>query len=198
MSSEMTGSIFRLNPQVWIESFDDGAIVFRFENYQMTELNTTAGAVLIQTDGARNVEQVASALAEQYEIPLTEAVEDVTALYQQFLAQKIVKRIHPGQDVNAGVIPTSASCRSNLGIVLREEDKSGGYLFNPATGRVKFVNITGLFIWKQLRDGQKISAIVDAAQTAFEGAPAAEILADVQAFLGDMISSGFVSLIEPV
>jgi hypothetical protein len=90
--------------------------------------------------------------------------------------------------------PTQYLC--NPDVVLREEDEDGGLLFNPDTNQVKVVNSTGLFIWKQFGAVQEVTTVIAAIQTEFEDVPQEMVAADVQAFLNEMLQTGFIGIIE--
>jgi hypothetical protein len=86
----------------------------------------------------------------------------------------------------------------NPDVVLREEDEDGGLLFNPDTNQVKVINSTGLFIWKLFGSAQEVPAVIAAIHAEFEDVPQEMVAADVQAFLDEMIQTGFIGIIESV
>ena len=83
----------------------------------------------------------------------------------------------------------------NPDVVLREESKDGGLLFNPDTNQVKVVNATGLYIWKQCDGKHNQPDIITALQQVFEEVPIDAVAADVQEFLKDMFKSGFIGTV---
>ena len=85
----------------------------------------------------------------------------------------------------------------NPDVVLREEDSDGALLFNPDTNDVKVINNTGLFIWKLCqRKSQKISAIVKALKDSFDQVPEDDAKTQVEDFIKQMESTGFIGTIE--
>jgi hypothetical protein len=84
----------------------------------------------------------------------------------------------------------------NPDVVLREEDEDGGLLFNPDTNQVKVMNSTGLFIWKQCMKPADVPTIEKAMNQSFEEIPEAGVVEDVQAFLDEMILTGFIGTVE--
>lgn len=86
--------------------------------------------------------------------------------------------------------------KRNPVIVLREEDKDGGLLFNPDNNQAKVVNATGLFIWKQCDKGSNEQYLVNAITQEFEEAPKDEVETDVKEFLKIMTQSGFIEIIK--
>ncbi|MBD3385516.1 PqqD family peptide modification chaperone [candidate division KSB1 bacterium] len=89
---------------------------------------------------------------------------------------------------------TSGSFWRNPDVVLREEDKDGGLLFNPDNNQAKVVNTTGLFIWKHC-DGADEHTLVDAITQAFDQAPPDEVEKDVREFIEVMVQTGFIGKI---
>lgn len=190
--------IYRLGPQVAFEIFDDGGLVLKLEDRTLTELNPAARDVLGLTDGHRSQTQVAEELARQYDIPLAEAQADVAELYVQLLAQKIIEPLSPTQRKDGPAMTDLAATQyiCNPDVVLREEDEDGGLLFNPDTNQVKVVNTTGLYIWQKFAQACSAEDVVAGIQQEFEEVPAAEVAADVQAFLDEMVQTGFIGILE--
>lgn len=94
------------------------------------------------------------------------------------------------------MINATARYLCNPDVVLREEDEDGGLLFNPDTNQVKVINSTGLFIWRHFGSAQDVPAVTAAIQVEFEDVPRETVSADVQAFLDEMIQTGFIGIVE--
>jgi hypothetical protein len=189
--------VYKIAPQVAVESFEDGALVLKLEDRSLTELNPTARDVLALTDGIRSTEQVAEELAWEYQIPLDVAQNDIRELYDQLFEQQIVKCVLFSQEKEDSTM-TDMTTRylCNPDVVLREEDEDGGLLFNPDTNQVKVVNSSGLFIWKQFGSAQEVPAVIVAIQAEFEDVPQDAVAADVRAFLDEMLQTGFIGVVE--
>ena len=80
----------------------------------------------------------------------------------------------------------------NPDVVLREEDESGALLFNPDTNQVKVLNATGLFIWKQFQSENSPDAVLKLITEAFEDVPEAQVNDDIEAFLNELLKTGFI------
>lgn len=183
-----------------MEGFEDGALVLRLEDRHLIELNPTAHYILTQTDGKRDAAQVAALVAETFQIPQAEALQDAVDLYAQLSEQKVVEIIEPDQadkEKNVGETTTvSPRYLRNPDVVLREEDPDeGGLLFNPDTNQVKVLNTTGLFIWQHC-DERDVDGIAAEMLKAFEDAPQDEIARDVREFIDDMVATGFIGTVE--
>ena len=85
--------VYQIRSDVDLESFADGALVLRLTDRRIFELNFTARAILKYTDGQRSVQEVALALAKEYEIGLEEVVLDIKTFYDSFTVQKIVEEV---------------------------------------------------------------------------------------------------------
>ncbi len=84
----------------------------------------------------------------------------------------------------------------NPDVVLREEDQDGALLFNPDTNRIRVVNPTGLFIWKLCDGKHAVDEIIQGIHEAFDGVPADEVTEQVNSFMDEMVSSGFIGTVE--
>jgi len=85
---------------------------------------------------------------------------------------------------------------NNPDVVLREEDQYGGLLFNPDTNNIRVLNQTGLFIYKQCNGKNNLTTIVTAVQTEFDQAPADQVTDQVRGFIDEMVSAGFIGMVE--
>jgi hypothetical protein len=188
-----------------MEGFPDGALLLRLGDRHLFELSPTAHQILTLTDGQHTVAQVAAALAEAFQIPETEVLQDTLSLCEQLAAQGLVERVdsrqegRPQDEENRTVKETPAASPHyirNPDVVLREEDETGGLLFNPDTGQVKVINSTGLFIWRQCDGVIGLDRIVDAVLGAFEEAPPDQVAKDAQEFVAGMAESGFIGTVE--
>jgi Coenzyme PQQ synthesis protein D (PqqD) len=86
-------SVFRLSDQVYIERFIDGALVVYLGENRLIELNPTADEILSLTDGKRTLEEVAVDLAQNHEISITDALEDIKELCMQLHSWKILEEV---------------------------------------------------------------------------------------------------------
>ncbi len=192
--------VYKIAPQVAVESFEDGALVLKLKERSLTELNPTARDVLALTDGIRSTEQIAESLAQEYEIPFDTALGDVSELFARLIEQQIIERVLSPQEKDDSPMtdvstPTQYLC--NPDVVLREEDEDGGLLFNPDTNQVKVINTTGLFIWQQCGQARTLDEIVAEVQKGFDEVPAEQVAQDVQDFVEGMVATGFIgTLVE--
>jgi len=74
-----------------MESFEDGALILNLKDLTLKELNTTARDILQKTDGQTSGEDVARDIADEYEIDLEEALQDVKELYLQLTEQGLLE-----------------------------------------------------------------------------------------------------------
>ena len=84
----------------------------------------------------------------------------------------------------------------NPDVVLREEDESGGLLFNPDTNQVKVINQTGLFIWKQFKTENCPANVTKEMLEVFEDAQEDQVNDDLQEFLIELVQTGFIGEIK--
>ena len=88
-----TTPVYRLSTHVALESFDDGALLLRLTDRHLFELNPAAQRILELTDGQRRVSQVASTMAEDFQIPEELALQDILSTYNELTSQGIVEII---------------------------------------------------------------------------------------------------------
>lgn len=199
MAADLVEATYRIAPDVTLESFEDGALVLRLETRALTELHSLERDVLHFMDGKRTVREVAEALRGGHNLSTKAALRVVLELCSQLLDQKILEKVNlrQGKDnIALNQVSTSPRYLHNPDVVLREEDEDGGLLFNPDTNQVKVINSTGLFIWKQFETAQESGSVIAAIQSTFEDVPQDEVVADVQAFLDEMLGSGFIGTVE--
>lgn len=194
-------TVFHLSPQVVIERFEEGALLLHLKDRRLVDLDPAAHFVLAQTDGRRDAARVAAAVAEAFDIPPAQALQDTLALYAHLAEQGIVEPPAPHREEEDRTVEKTSdkSLRymRNPDVVLREEDPDeGGLLFNPDTNQVKVLNTTGLFIWQQCGDGCTLDEITAAVQKGFEDAPADAVAGDVREFVEGMVESGFIGTVE--
>jgi hypothetical protein len=201
LNIEKPDHVYRINPTVVFESFNEGALVLRLDDRHLFELNSAACVILGQTDGLKTVNEIASKLAETDGVIIKDVLSDVTELYDQLEAQNILELVDLIQNerrtllMEQNLAPDSIYL-CNPEVVLREEDQDGGLLFNPDTNQIKVINSTGLLIWKQFNKQQGLETVVASLLDAFEGVSRDEIITDVQLFLDDMVQSGFIGTVE--
>jgi hypothetical protein len=197
----METTVFRISPYVTVENFVDSALVLRVNDRKLIELTPFGRDVLLYTDGIRSVLDVATICSIKKQISVEQTLCDVIEQYDLLKGQRIVEKmeIFQGKD---GKLMTQTSDSSlylhNPDVVLREEDEDGGLLYNPDTNQVKIVNSTGLFIWKQFESVQTVSTVVQSLCQVFEDVPQSDVLADVDAFIVEMVQSGFIGIVESV
>jgi hypothetical protein len=87
--------------------------------------------------------------------------------------------------------------QANPEIVYRPEGLDGALLFDPDTGRVEVVNLTGAFVWEQLDGTRDLAAVCQALRQAFDELPEdAALLADVEGFIGLLLRLGFAAEVD--
>jgi len=82
----------------------------------------------------------------------------------------------------------------NPDIVLREEDEGGALLFNPDTGAVRLLNLTGLVIWKLCDGKHDLKSITEELSQSFETGPEDEVKGDAVEFIDGLINDGFLGI----
>ena len=96
----MTDQIYRLKEKIFIEAFDDGALVLRLVDRNIFQFNLTALQVLEMTDGVHSVEDIARSIAKIFNITEQEAIMDIAELYDHLSEQNIVESVIDSEKEN--------------------------------------------------------------------------------------------------
>jgi hypothetical protein len=86
-------TVYKLSSHVALESFDDAALLLRLTDRQLYELYPPAQRMLELTDGQLTVSQVASTLADEFQISEELAIQDVVSSFEELTSQGIVEII---------------------------------------------------------------------------------------------------------
>ena len=90
----------------------------------------------------------------------------------------------------------SSRYMKNPDVVVREEDEDGALIFNPDTDQIRVLNPTGFFIY-QLCDGSNdLNGMILAVKNTFKDVPDDQVSGQVEEYIDDMLSSGFIGTIE--
>jgi hypothetical protein len=192
--------IYLLSDNAAFEAFDDGALILNLKGVYLTELNTTAREIILESDGTSTIEQIAKHIASTYEIDKDIARMDVMELYKSLLDKGIIEQCKTDKSFSRkkeGEMTEKVQVRylCNPDVVLREEDEDGGLLFNPDTNQVRVMNATGLFIWNQFSSPNEIDDVVATLKNNFEEVPIESVQKDVQDFISEMLLCGFIGTV---
>lgn len=81
--------------------------------------------------------------------------------------------------------------RINSEIVFREEDE-GAFLFDPNTGRLCYLNETGINIWKFCQKHVTQAQIIKEICAGYPQTPQNQVSADCEIFIKDLKGLGFL------
>lgn len=89
------------NPRLAWREIDGEAVIISPEDSHVHELNETASLIWKRADGRHNVDEIAAAVSEEYEVPFAVAATDVRELIST-LEQKGLLSIRKPDGVVAG------------------------------------------------------------------------------------------------
>lgn len=75
--------------------------------------------------------------------------------------------------------------------ILREED-GGAFIFDPESGDLKFLNLTGVAVLKMCESKRQVGDIVKSLWEAYKEVPEEQVRQDVFNFLESLLSSEFI------
>ncbi|MEJ5308351.1 MAG: PqqD family protein [Anaerolineae bacterium] len=90
-----TVSIYRLNPVVAIEDFGERSLALHCEDLRLVELNATARDLVNRLDGEKTLEDIAAAMAADYQQPFEIIFEDMRVILGQMEQLGIVEPVEP-------------------------------------------------------------------------------------------------------
>jgi hypothetical protein len=178
---------------VAIEYFDDGALLLDLRNQKVAALDGVESRLLGCLDGKRTLGELLDECACTALGVAIDAASGVSATFDDLLQRQMLHLVG-GYAKEDGVNPTRYI--QNPDVNLREEDEDGGLLYDPDSDRVRLVNSTGLRIWKICAEGRTIEEMAAYLQAEFDGVPENEVTADVDEFVGQMVESGFIGVLE--
>lgn len=89
--------IYRLHPAVAVESFGERSLALHCEDLRLVELNATAADLLSRLDGQTSLQEVAAAMAADYDQPLANVWADVQESIAQMVDLGLVQQVSPGE-----------------------------------------------------------------------------------------------------
>lgn len=188
---------FARRDDVALERFPDAVVAFQATDCQLVTLNATSAAIWDMLDGTRTLEDIASALASQYD-PAPDTLRiDAAAALGTMERQRLVKPVATALSTNRkdNMNPTPRYL-ANPDVLCRIEDESGAILFNPDTDAVQVINSIGLEIWQTLSTPRTHADLVAHLREVCEEVPADQVEKDVEAFIKPLLGTGFVGETE--
>ncbi len=85
--------VYVLNQAVAIENFGECSLALHCDSLRLIELNAVACDLLARLDGETTVDQVAQAMAEEYDQSLAAVLEDVQLTLGQLAELEIVEQV---------------------------------------------------------------------------------------------------------
>jgi len=77
-------------------------------------------------------------------------------------------------------------------VVYQEEFDKSALLFRPDTGESFMLNQTASFLWKEFTQGKNEIEAIDALRAACEGGLPPEAEKDINAFIGELRTNGYI------
>ena len=102
MTPSSLPATYRLNPVVAIEDFGERSLALHCEDLRMVELNATARDLVRRLDGQTPLEQVAAAIARDYDQSPETVFVDVQETIAQMVALDIVEQTDPPGNGDTG------------------------------------------------------------------------------------------------
>ena len=119
-------------------------------------------------------------------------MQDVLAILLNLNDQSVIKEISRLSDIKDFETMENTKYSMNRDISCRIEESEGAILFNPETDSVQAINPTGLAIWQVLEYPRTKQEIVEHLLDVCEDVPAGQVALDVEAFIEQLKSAGFV------
>jgi hypothetical protein len=88
---DISSRVYRVNPAIAIEDFDDRSLALHCVDLRLVELNTTARDLLSRLDGQSSLRQVAASVAKDYDRPSEAVLADVQVAIAQMVELDVVE-----------------------------------------------------------------------------------------------------------
>ena len=85
--------IFGKQQELLIERFNDELLVFDLTTNLPYILNHIAAYIFANSDGKTDIVGITKQVCRKYDVPFQEALDDIKAIYDDFIQKKIVKRM---------------------------------------------------------------------------------------------------------
>lgn len=181
-----------LQEETAIEDFDDGSLMLLCLQQKIIEINHSARRILALMNGKRNLRQVMEKIARDHGMQEKIVRKDIQKLVANLGAQGAIKPLVKLVPKRRKKMDKSSSLLANPDVSLREED-DGAILFNADTNALLVINPIGLVIWKFIKvHPRTLTDIVRHLEETCEDAPLDQVEADVEKFVTDLQSKGFV------
>jgi hypothetical protein len=191
---------FCLSSKTEVKFFPEGALLLALKGQpRLFHLNRLESLILSGLDNYQNAKDIAPSIAEAFDLTPEEALLEVVAFSSKLVGAEILQEESSTltRQGNEGD-KMSAKYIKNPDIVLREEDEGGALLFDPDTGAVRLLNLTGLAIWKLCDGKHDLENITEKLRQSFDGAPEDELRSNVVEFIDSMINDGFLGVEQPL
>ncbi len=181
-----------LQEEAAIEDFEGGSLMLLCRQQKIIEINPSAKKVLDLLDGKRDLRQVIKKFARDHQMPEQVVREDIQKLVMDLGAHEAIKPLVKLTLKRRRKMEQSSSLLANPDVSLREEE-DGAILFNADTNALLVINPIGLIIWKFIKvHPRTLADIVRHLLETCEDAPLDQVEADVEKFVADLQSKGFV------
>jgi hypothetical protein len=190
-SSPERTKYFARSRHVAVEHFDDGAVVLFVSKRRLIVLDHRQSQLVQYFDGGQTLAQVVVDYAASSGLSEEEALKTINSACEELVEAQVLV---------SGQVSSEKGARlrmlylQNPDVNIREEDADGALLFDPDTNRIKLLNGTGLYIWKQCREPRTPDDIVASVKEQFEDVPENEIAEDVKVFLDSMVANGLLGV----
>lgn len=181
-----------LQKEVAIEDFEDGSLMLLCRQRKIIEINPSARQILGLMDGERNLRQVIKKVARDHKLKERDVSHDIQELVTDLGEQGAIKPLVKVTLRRRKKMDKSSSLLGNPDVSLREEE-GGALLFNADTNALLVINPIGLVIWQFIKTHPRTRVdIVNHLQETYDGVPLDQVEADVEEFIVELQSKGFV------
>jgi len=184
---------FFVRDEVAIEDFSDVSLLFLAEQLRLLEINSTTRDILKLMDGNRRVKEIIDEISDDFKKNRNDVEPEIVELIENMISEGVLYpnvKFKQSGEVNMGKI---TKFLTNPDVSCRIEDEDGAVLFNPDSDSAQIINQIGLDIWRSLeKHPRSLSEIISYIKSIYESAPEDDVRKDVEGFVMDLNSKGFI------
>lgn len=184
---------YSVHEEVAIENFPEISLLFLSKQLRLIKINKTAGKIIDLMDGHNRIHEIIKKISSEFDMEEENVRLEVLELISNMISEGAiypeVKLLKNGEKI----MSKTPKFMANPDVSCRIEDEDGAILFNPDSDSTQIINPIGLEIWRFLeRHPGTLSKVVSYIKDICENAPADEVKKDVNEFVMNLHSKGFI------
>ncbi len=176
-----------------MEDFQNISLIFLADQMRLMEINPTARKVLDYTDSKKTIYEVTEQIQDELNVKSNSFRKDMLDLISTFIESGVLNTVVRLKYEGEFKMNETTKYMANPDVSCRIEDEDGAILFNPDNDSTQVVNPIGLDIWRSVEKlPRSLNEIVIHIKEIYEDAPEDQVEKDVENFILNLHSKGFI------